>query len=101
MYLTGVVISSNTTSADPRPCGLGPATASATAGLVASAALAAGQPVSGAISWAGLLWPASAGAGPVDAAAGEGPAARKEPWPAGGGEPLPAGGAEPLPAGGA
>src|SRR6185437_7931387 len=57
MYRTGVVISSNTTSADPSPCGLDPATASATAGRVASAALAAGKPVSGAIGRAGLLWP--------------------------------------------
>src|SRR5690242_8584400 len=75
MYRTGVVISSNTTSADPSPCGLDPATASATAGRVTSAALAAGKPVSGAIGWAGLLWPVSAGAGPVDAAAGEDTAA--------------------------
>src|SRR5579859_3713899 len=54
MYRTGEVISSNTTSAGPSPLGLGPATSSATAGLAASAELAAGKPVSGAIDRAAL-----------------------------------------------
>src|SRR5438132_12157874 len=85
MYRTGVVISSNTTSADLSPCGLDPATASATAGRVASAALAAGRPVSGAIGRAGLPWPAFPWTGPVEAAAGEDTAAGfagvAGPWP--------------------
>src|SRR5260370_38131891 len=52
MWGPGVVIPSIATSAEPSPCGLGPATSSATAGLAAPAALAEGRPVSG------KTWPA-------------------------------------------
>src|SRR5215831_148118 len=48
MYRTGEANSSSTTSAAVSPCGLPPATSSATAGLAASAELGTGSPVSGA-----------------------------------------------------
>src|SRR5579863_8267119 len=71
MYRSGVVTSSNTTSADPSPCGLGPATTRATAGRVASAALVTGKPVSGAVGRAELSPAELPAVGPLDTAAGE------------------------------